>query len=150
MLRPLDPYCSAAGELLAASDAYMGALYPAESNHLEPAANLARPGVLFLGAWQAQRLLGCGAVRQCRHDTDYGEIKRMFVWPDARGLGAGHDLLAALEDHLRDSGIALARLEMGIFQPEASALYARAGYVLRTPFGEYREDPLSVFLEKRL
>jgi len=35
-------------------------------------------------------------------------------------------------------------------QPEALALYAAAGYERRGPFGAYRDDPLSVFMEKRL
>jgi putative acetyltransferase len=51
---------------------------------------------------------------------------------------------------LRSSGIALARLETGIRQPEALGLYRRLGYVERAPFGAYVEDPLSLFMEKRL
>jgi putative acetyltransferase len=47
-------------------------------------------------------------------------------------------------------GIGTLRLETGIHQPEALALYERAGFVRSPPFGDYREDPLSVFMEKRL
>lgn len=35
-------------------------------------------------------------------------------------------------------------------QPEAIALYERAGFVRCAPFGEYRDDPLSIFMEKQL
>lgn len=42
------------------------------------------------------------------------------------------------------------RLETGVYQPEALALYGRAGYVERGPFGDYVADPLSVFMEKEL
>jgi putative acetyltransferase len=55
-----------------------------------------------------------------------------------------------LESHLKTNGIALARLETGISQPEALGLYRRLGYVEREPFGAYAADPLSVFMEKRL
>lgn len=41
-------------------------------------------------------------------------------------------------------------LETGPYQPEALALYAAAGYERRGPFGAYRDDPLSVFMEKGL
>jgi putative acetyltransferase len=42
------------------------------------------------------------------------------------------------------------RLETGIHQPEALGLYRAAGFVERGPFGPYRPDPLSVFMEKPL
>ena len=67
-----------------------------------------------------------------------------------RAQGLSRALMVALEAHLRASGVPLARLETGIHQPEALALYARLGYVRRGPFGAYRPDPLSVFMEKPL
>ena len=42
------------------------------------------------------------------------------------------------------------RLETGTKQPEAIALYRKFGYVERGPFGAYKPDPLSIFMEKRL
>ena len=42
------------------------------------------------------------------------------------------------------------RLETGVRQPEALGLYETAGYQRRGPFGAYAEDPLCVFMEKRL
>ena len=42
------------------------------------------------------------------------------------------------------------RLETGIHQAEALALYRRAGYAERGPFGEYAPDPLSHFFEKNI
>ena len=35
-------------------------------------------------------------------------------------------------------------------QPEATALYRSAGYCAISPFGNYKPDPLSLFMEKRL
>lgn len=56
-----------------------------------------------------------------------------------------------LEQHLIEKGIRVARLETGIYQPEALALYRKTGYRERSSFGDYpKQDPLSVFMEKRL
>jgi putative acetyltransferase len=41
-------------------------------------------------------------------------------------------------------------LETGPRQPEALSFYASVGYERREPFGDYRDDPLSVFLQKRI
>ena len=53
-----------------------------------------------------------------------------------------------LEDELRQRGVELIRLETGVRQPEALGLYRKLGYRERGPFGAYRPDPLSVFMEK--
>jgi putative acetyltransferase len=74
----------------------------------------------------------------------------MFVLPEFRGLKLGRRILEELESLARASGLELARLETGIHQSEALLLYEKAGYQRRGPFGNYPEDPLSVFMEKKL
>jgi putative acetyltransferase len=147
-VRPVDPMTPTVAELLAALDAYQTTLYPPASVHLVPAAALAAPGATFLGAFVAEQLVGCGGY--VNHAGAYGELKRMFVHPAARGSGIGRRLLAALEAHAAASGLSVLRLETGIRQPEVIRLYERAGYTRRGPFGAYSADPLSVFMEKRL
>jgi putative acetyltransferase len=149
-IEPTDPESDSAQALIAMSDTYMTALYPAESNHLESASALKAPNVLFLGCFLQDQLVGCGAVKILSDDGRYGELKRVFVLESHRGKGYSKAIMEKLEGHLKTSGIALARLETGIRQPEALGLYKRLGYVERAPFGAYVEDPLSVFLEKRL
>jgi putative acetyltransferase len=151
-IEPLDPHSPAARSLLAQSDAYMAALYPGESNHLLDPQSLAQPQVRFIGVWLAEWLAGCAAVKVVDDDADgpYGEIKRVFVQPHFRGRGISKVLMEELESHLRARGIGLARLETGVHQPEALKLYERLGYDRRAPFGDYTDDPLSVFMEKRL
>ena len=134
--------------LLAASDAYMAALYPAESNHLVGREVLAAANATFLVARRDGRVIGCGAVITAA--DGHAEIKRMWVAPSARGAGAGRRILSALENAARSRGIAVLQLETGNAQPEALGLYRAAGFVERGPFGAYRPDPLSVFMEKRL
>ncbi len=147
-VRPVDPTAPTAAELLAALDAYQASLYPPASVHLLPAAALASPDAAFLGAFVGERLVGCGGY--VNHAGGYGELKRMFVRPEARGLGIGRRLLAALEMHAAAAGLTILRLETGVSQPEALRLYEGAGYARREPFGAYAADPLSVFMEKRL
>jgi putative acetyltransferase len=70
--------------------------------------------------------------------------------PEFRGLKLGRRILDELESLARASGLELARLETGIHQSGALFLYEKAGYQRRGPFGDYPEDPLSVFMEKKL
>ncbi|MGI9404927.1 MAG: GNAT family N-acetyltransferase [Hyphomicrobiaceae bacterium] len=133
--------------LIEALDALQLGLYPAESSHLVEIDSLLDPAVIFLVARRDGVALGCAAMLTC---DGYGEIKRMFVSPDARGLGLGRKLVTALEDTARDNKLPVLRLETGIHQPEAIGLYEKAGYVRRGPYGDYPDDPLSVFMEKGL
>jgi len=135
------------GRLLEALDAYQGALYPAESNHFLDVEALAAPDVRFIVARHGGRAVGCGALRI---DAGYGELKRMYVVPEARGRRLGQRILDRIEAEARREGLSCLRLETGIHQPQALALYRAAGYVEREAFGAYAPDPLSVFMEKIL
>jgi ribosomal protein S18 acetylase RimI-like enzyme len=146
-VQPADPGSAAAIAFLADLDEYQAGLYPAESNHLLPIEALRQPNVTFLIAEVDGQPAGCGAFV---HHGDYAEIKRMFVAHGFRGLKIGRRILDELEARIRAAGLLLARLETGVSQPEALGLYERAGYQRRGPFGSYGEDPLSVFMEKKL
>lgn len=147
---PVDPTHPQALALMAQSEALMTALYPSESNHFEPAENLRPPHAYFVGLWDGAQLIAIGGVKPMADDGRYGEIKRVFVDPAYRGRGLSRRIMAALEAHLVTQGVALARLETGIHQPEALGLYRAIGYVERVPYGSYAADPLSVFMEKTL
>lgn len=147
---PVDPTSPGARRLIALSDALMSELYPPESNHFESPEALASPRVRFIGIHAGDELIACGAVKRMDDDGVYGEVKRVFVLPGHRGAGLARAIMARLETGLLRDGIRLARLETGISQPEALGLYRALGYVERPPFGAYRLDPLSVFMEKRL
>ena len=133
--------------LLSALDAYLESLYPPQSNHLLDVESLCAPNVRFFVARRGVDPVGCGALRV---EAGYGEVKRMFVAPEARGQNVGRAILRCIEDQAAREGLALMRLETGIHQAAAHALYRSGGYAERAPFGEYRLDPLSVFMEKRL
>ena len=91
---------------------------------------------------------GCGGLKL--FGNEYGEVKRMYVRPAYRGLGLGKSILDRLAEFARARQVGLLRLETGIYQPAAIALYERYGFRRRPPFGEYREDPMSVYFEKAI
>ncbi len=132
---------------LNASEDYAASLYPAESNHMLDVETLLRPQMNFFGVLVDGAVKGCGGF--WAHE-DYVEIKRVWIDPSARGLGLSRKLMTVVEDEARVMGFKFARLETGISQPEALGLYRALGYVDRGPFGDYKLDPLSVFMEKAL
>jgi putative acetyltransferase len=147
-IRPEDPAQADVINLIAASDEYLASLYPAESNHSLDIASLGRPEVTFFVARLDGKAVGCGAI--LRDKKEYAEIKRMFVARDARGTGVGRRILEKLEAAAIEQGYTMLRLETGVSQPEAIALYRSSGFVEIEPFGDYMADPLSIFMEKRL
>jgi putative acetyltransferase len=134
--------------LLEEADAYYVTLYPPESNHLLDVETLCGPDIRFFVARDGGEVAGYGALRV--DPEGYGEVKRMYVRPGWRGQGLSRRLLARIEEEAEALGLTLVRLETGIRQPAALALYESAGYAYCDPFGDYRPDPLSVFMEKRL
>lgn len=142
-----SPRAAGVPELISALDNYLSSLYPPSSNHFLDLEQLSRPDIRLFVARREGAPLACGALRIA---TGYGEVKRMYVVPAARGEGLGRAILARIESEARRQGLAVMRLETGVRQAEALALYTSAGYVDCGPFGEYPADPLSRFLEKRL
>ncbi|MBB4195142.1 putative acetyltransferase [Rhizobium aethiopicum] len=134
--------------LLDLSDAYAASLYPAESNHMVDLSLLEKPSVSFFVARNEGAIVGCCALVEAGDGT--AEIKRMFVDPQARGLRIASGLMNALEAIAREKRLTAIRLETGIYQPEAIALYRKYGYREIEAFGTYLPDPLSLFMEKRL
>jgi len=105
-------------------------------------------GSAFVVARLDGRPVGCGAVRPLAPGV--AEVKRMFVEPEARGLGVGRRILQELEREAGVLGYVALRLETGVKQPAAIALYEGAGYRRVERYGVYADDPLSVCMEKRL
>ena len=134
--------------LIEESTLLLQSLYPEESNHLVDATDLDADGNMLLAALEDDRAIGC--VGLLRTSPTEGEIKRLFVDPHHRGKGIAKDLMGRLEGDALEVGITTLRLETGIYQPESMTLYESLGYHIRPPFGDYVDDPLSVFMEKEL
>ncbi|HEX6111636.1 MAG TPA: GNAT family N-acetyltransferase [Geminicoccaceae bacterium] len=133
--------------LLLQARALMAGLYPPESCHGLDLDAYASPEVTLFVARAGGVAVGCGALQ--RHSDGSAEVKSMFVLPEARGRGIGRAILETIEAALPGEVAAL-RLETGIKQQAAIRLYEAAGFRRRGPFGRYRDDPLSVFMEKPL
>ena len=103
---------------------------------------------LFLVAFDGERAIGCGGLRQI--DETHGEIKRMFVVPDRRGSGVSTAVLHALEDAASERGWDRLVLETGARQPDAIRFYEREGYTLIPNFGHYAHSPISICYERAL
>lgn len=147
-IRQEDPAQPEVVALLRNGEAASAALYPAESNHHMSLEGLRQPNVRFLVARDADgRVVATGAL--VAHG-DWAEIKRMWVEEHARGRGLSRQVLDALMAEADRAGIAVLRLETGVVSHAALALYGRMGFVRRGPFADYAEDPLSVFMERRL
>src|SRR5262245_42816438 len=93
----------------------------ADAHELTPPA-----GALLIARLRGEAI-GCGALKF--HGDAPAELKRMWVAPSARGIGLGRRLLHELEQHARESGATVVRLETNRSLVEAIAMYRRSGYV---------------------
>lgn len=86
----------------------------------------AGPGDVFIVARLNGRAIGCGSLKPL--DASTGEIKRMWVAPEARGLGLARRLLEKLESEARLAGMTRIRLDTNRSLAEAQSLYRKACY----------------------
>jgi GNAT superfamily N-acetyltransferase len=104
------------------------------------------PAGVFLVARIRAMTVGCGALRSL--SPGVGEIKRMWVSPEARGQGVGRRLLQALEREARRRNLGSVRLDSHSSLVEALRLYRAAGY---RDIARYNDNPHARhWLEKAL
>lgn len=134
--------------LVAELDAYQATLYPPESRYSLDLESAPQGSVFVaLARHSSGRAIACAALVL---EPDYGELKRLYVRPEGRGAGVAKRLVSTLESLARVNGCTVLRLETGPLQPEALRLYSACGFRVRGRYGTYRDDPLSVFMEKLL
>ncbi|WP_232679943.1 GNAT family N-acetyltransferase [Nocardioides sp. R-C-SC26] len=136
----------------------MREISPPESVHALDLDGLRAPGVWFHSAYDraaggpvgVDELVGCGALK--RLDEAAVELKSMRTAPHRQGEGIASRLLVHLLDQARQLGFGRINLETGAedFFAPARRLYERHGFVVCEPFGDYRPDPLSVFMTREL
>jgi GNAT superfamily N-acetyltransferase len=107
----------------------------------------APPGGAFLLAEAEGRRVGCVGLRAFSETT--GEIKRLYVEPTARGLGAGRALAEGIVARGWELGYTRLVLDTLPSMNEARALYRSLGFA---PIEPYRFNPVpgTAFLELRL
>ncbi|AGI66022.1 putative acetyltransferase [Octadecabacter antarcticus 307] len=142
-----DPFDPQARALLEASHALMQSLFPAEENYFLSLEALCADDIHFFTARRGDVIVGVGAVAD--HGT-YGELKSMFVEKASRGQGVIDAIMRQIEDHARGLGLAMLRLETGSLLHAAHNVYARHGFTICGPFGDYQDAEFSIFMEKAL
>ena len=128
----------------------MHELSPASSVHALDLEGLRKPEITFWTAWEGPVLLGCGALKEL--DRTHGEVKAMRTQNAGRRQGTGRTILTHIIQVARSRSYQRLSLETGAmeaFKP-AQTLYASFGFTCCGPFGEYVEDPNSLFMTLRL
>ena len=147
-ITPERPDSADAIALITELEAHLDPLYPAKSRHGYSVEKLLAQGVAFFVLRENDAPAACGGIQL--FGVEYGELKRIYVRLQFRGLGFGKLLLDHLAHYARARGVGLLRLETGIHQTAVIRLYERTGFQRIPPFGAYVEDPLSLFYEKRI
>jgi GNAT superfamily N-acetyltransferase len=90
--------------------------------------------------------VACGCFK--KYDKNTIEIKRMFVSPEARGLGLAQRVLQELELWAKELDFTVSVLETLYKQQEAISLYQKVGYVIVDNYGPYEGLDKSVCMQK--
>jgi DNA-binding MarR family transcriptional regulator/GNAT superfamily N-acetyltransferase len=106
---------------------------PARALPAEPA-EFAPPKGAFVVMRLHGRPVACGGFKPFPPDAAY--LKRMWVAPEARGLGVGRRLLQALEERAGAAGYRKTCLETNRTLKEAQRLYRASGYAEVPPFND--------------
>lgn len=105
---------------------------------------------LFVARDGEGKALGMGALKV--HDEEFGEVKRMYTRPSARGTGVGWQLLQQIEALAREKGLKELKLETGEATgfEEAWKVYERSGYSVCGAFLDYPDSGWSRFYMKKI
>lgn len=136
--------------LLEAHFAGMLANSPAGSCHFLDFEGLKEPGVTFWSIHAGDALAGCGALKML--DAQHGEIKSMRTAEAFLRRGVAARMLGHIMAEAKGRDVERLSLETGsgpAFEA-AHALYRRYGFAECGPFADYRIDPFSRFMTRRL
>lgn len=135
--------------LVSELDAFQNELYPAESNHCLDLSTVRDEQLrCVIVRDEGGTPVGCGAL--LFKGDGSAEIKRVYIRPKYRGRKLGEQILSAIETIASEKKSLLLRLETGIHQLPAIALYRSCGFEICDAFPPYTADPLSVFMYKAL
>ena len=140
----------AIADLLAEHLRCMAAISPPESRHALNLDGLRQPAVTFWSVWQNCEVVGCGALKEL--DAEHGEIKSMRTAAAHLRKGVGSFVLRHIILEAKRRGYRRLSLETGsmpYFAP-AHALYRKFEFEQCAPFGDYLQDPNSLFMTKEL
>jgi GNAT superfamily N-acetyltransferase len=133
--------------LVAALDAGLWERYPElKANYWGNNVIELNPNVVIL--YLDNKPVACGCFK--KQDKNTIELKRMFVSPEARGLGLAKRLVQELELLAHKSGFKIAVLETLYKQKEAIGLYQKVGYVIIDNYEPYVGLKNSICMRKQI
>ena len=123
---------------------------PPESRHALDPGGLRGPDITFWSLWDGSQLAGVGALKHL--SRDHVEIKSMKTAPAYLRKGIASKILAHMIQDARERGCLRISLETGSMEFFAPArhLYSSFGFEPCAPFGNYVDDPNSVFMSRLL
>ena len=130
--------------------AEMHSVSPPESVHALDLSGLRKPEITFWTVWLGSELAGCGALKEL--GPEHGEIKSMRTARQHKRKGIAASVVRHILGEAARRGYRRLSLETGSqphFAP-ARTLYASFGFQSCGPFGDYVDDPNSVFMTKAL
>ncbi|CAN1545178.1 WecD Histone acetyltransferase HPA2 and related acetyltransferases [Flavobacteriaceae bacterium] len=95
-----------------------------------------------------EKPVACGCFK--KYDKNTIEIKRMFVAPEARGLGLAQRILQELEQWSLELGYSISILETLYKQQEAISLYQKVGYEIVDNYEPYVGLENSICMRKQI
>ena len=128
----------------------LATLSPPESMHALGIEGLKKPDITFWSVWDGDELMGCGALKQL--DPRHGELKSMRTAVAYLRRGVASRLVEYMIEEAKRRKYRRLSLETGAgtaFEP-AHALYGKFGFQKCGPFGDYIEDPNSVFMTREV
>ena len=141
-LRPIEPRDDAAvAAVIRSVMPEFGADGPGTALHDpevgEMSAHYAGPRARFFVCQLEARIVGCGGIAPLTGgDEDTAELRKMYLLPEARGLGLGRALLRAALLAARELGYARVYLETMEHMTAARSLYESVGFRQTDRMGE--------------
>lgn len=123
---------------------------PPESVHALDLDGLRKPEITFWTLWDESKLAGCGAIKEL--DSTHAEIKSMRTSHEFRRRGVAAQMMQHIIATAKTRNYQWLSLETGSMEYFAAArkLYESFDFEYCSPFGDYNEDPNSVFMTKQL
>ena len=123
---------------------------PPDSVHALDVSSLEHPDVTFWSLWVNQALAGIGAIKEL--DKDHCEIKSMRTSAGFLRQGIAHKILEHIVEQATIRSYKRLSLETGTMDAfiPAQKLYQQFGFRVCEPFGNYQEDPYSMFMSKTI
>lgn len=129
-VNPADPGILA---LMDAQQSELEARYQKiDPDRFDPA-TLKKPRCATFAVFDGEIAVACGAIKPMSETC--AEVKRMYTAPSHRGRGLAARILRRLLARASDLGFNRVHLTTGSLQPDAIAMYAKAGFQRTPPYG---------------